>query len=92
MCVLQTCKDELILLPFDPLWANLRKDTSLVLSYREIQSVELADDLLNTVITIHSEEDDTRLTTQQKELSDLRTSGLLASQYAGDIKTGIRKT
>lgn len=86
LCVLQTCKDELILLPFDPLWANLRKDTSLVLSYREIQSVELADDLLNTVITIHSGEDDTRLTTQQKELSDLRTSGLLASQYAGGYK------
>ena len=83
LCVLQMCENELILLPFDPMWASLRKDTSLVLPYADIRSVELEEDLLNTVITIHTGEDDIRLSTQQKELSDFRTSGLHATQYAG---------
>lgn len=86
MCVLQMCQHELILLPFHPMWASLRKDVSLVLPYGEIQSVELEDDLLDTVITIHTEEDEIRLTTQQKELSDFRMSGLHATQYAGGYK------
>lgn len=86
MCVLQMCKNELILLPFDPVWTSLRKDVSLVLPYGDIQSVELADDLLNTLITIHTGEDDIRLTTQQKELSDFRMSGFHATQYAGGYK------
>lgn len=84
--VLQMCRHELILLPFD-LWSNLRKDASLVLPYGDIQSVELEDDLLNTVLTIRSGPDTIRLTTQQKALSDLRTSGIYASQYIiGDFK------
>ena len=83
---LQMCKHEVILLPFDPAWANLRKDVSLVLPYKDISSVELADDLLNTVITIHTTTDDIRLTTQQKELSDQRSSGIYAAQLAGGIK------
>ncbi len=86
MCVLQMCKDELVLLPFDPMWTSLRKDASLVLPYGEVQSVELADDLLNTIITIHTGKDDIRLTTQQKELSDFRMSGFHATQYAGGYK------
>ena len=74
--VLQLCKSEMILLPFDPMWTGLRKDVSLVLPYGEIQSVEVSDDLLNSVIAIRTGEDLIRLTAQQKELSDLRTSGL----------------
>lgn len=83
MCVLQMCENELILLPFDPTWASLRKDVSLVLPYGEIQSVELGDDLLNTVITIQTDDDEIRLTTQQAALSDFRATGLHATQYAG---------
>ena len=75
MCVLQMCENELILLPFDPVWTSLRKEATLVLPYEDIESVELADDLLNTVITI-----------QQKALSDFRMSGLHATQYAGGYK------
>lgn len=86
MCALQMCTNELILLPFDPMCTSLRKDASSVVPYGEIQSVELADDLLNTVITIHTGEDDIRLTTQQKELSNFRMSGLHATQYAGGYK------
>ena len=83
---LQMCEHELILLPFDPTWTSLRKDVSLILPYVDIQSVELKDDLLNTVITIRTGDDEIRLTTQQRALSDLRISGLYATQYAGGFK------
>ena len=86
MCVLQMCENELILLPFDPVWTSLRKEATLVLPYEDIESVELADDLLNTVITIRTDDDEIRLTTQQKALSDFRMSGLHATQYAGGYK------
>ena len=86
MCVLQMCKNELILLPFDPMWASLRKDVSLVLPYEKIQSVELGEDLLNTLITIQTDDDEIRLTTQQAALSDFRTTGLHATQYVGGYK------
>lgn len=84
--VLQMCEHEVILLPFDPVWTHLRSDVSLILPYGDIQSVELADDMLNTVITIRTGSDAIRLTTQQAALSDLRTSGLYATQYAGGFK------
>ncbi len=84
--VLQMCEHEVVLLPFDPTWTSLRKDTSLVLPYGDIRSVELGNDLLNTVITIRTGTDTIRLTTQQAALSDLRTSGLYATQYAGGYK------
>ncbi len=74
---LQLCKREMILLPFNPMWTSLQKDVSLVLPYGEIRSVEVSDDLLNTVIAIRTDTDLIRLTAQQKELSDLRMSGFL---------------
>ena len=84
--VLQMCEHEIVLLPFNTTWGNLRKDVSLVLSYGDIQSVELGDDLLNTVITIRIGSDVIRLTTQQAALSDLRSSGVYATMYAGSFK------
>ena len=84
--VLQMCEHEIILLPFNTTWGNLRKDVSLVLSYGDIQSVELEDVTFNTVITIRTGTDTIRLTTQQAELSDLRTSGYYASVFAGSFK------
>ena len=84
--VLQMCEHEIVLLPFNTTWGNLRKDVSLVLPYGDIQSVGLRDDLLNTVITIRTRSDTIRLTTQQAELSDLRSSGIYASIYAGFFK------
>ena len=84
--VLQMCEHEVVLLPFNTTWGNLRKDISLVLPYEDIQWVELKDDMLNTVITIRTESDTIRLTTQQAELSDLRSSGIYASIYSGFFK------
>ena len=84
--VLQMCEHEIVLLPFNTTWGNLRKDISLVLPYEDIQSVALEDDLLNTIITIRTDDDEIRLTTQQAELSDLRSSGIYASIYSGFFK------
>ncbi|MCI9192757.1 MAG: hypothetical protein HFE92_05070 [Acutalibacter muris] len=84
--VLQMCEHEIVLLPFNTRWGNLCKDVSLVLPYGDIQSVELRDNLLNTVITIRTGSDTIRLTTQQAELSDLRSSGVYATIYAGFFK------
>ena len=84
--VLQMCEHEIVLLPFNTTWGNLRKDISLVLPYEDIQSVELEDVKLNTVITIRTMSDTIRLTTQQAELSDLRSSGIYASIYSGFFK------
>lgn len=84
--VIQLCKTEMILLPFDPLWTNLKKDVSLVLPYQEIQTVTLADELFNTIITIQTATDTIRFLTQQGELSDWRSSGLYATQFLGGVK------
>ena len=72
--------------PFNTIWHNLRKDVSLVLPYGDIQSVELEDDMFNTVITIRTGTDTIRLTTQQAALSGLRSSGHFAVLYAGSFK------
>lgn len=84
--VLQMCENEMILLPFDPYWATLERGVSLVVPYAEIKSVKLVDDLLNVVIDIETNSGGVRLTTQQKELSDIRLSGIYASQYTGGYK------
>ena len=84
--VFQMCEHEIVLLPFNTTWGNLRKDVSLVLPYGDIQAVELEDDMLNTVITIRTGSDVIRLTTQQAALSDLRSSGVYATMYAGGAK------
>lgn len=84
--VLQMCEHEIVLLPFNTTWGNLRKDISLVLPYEDIQSVELGDNKLNTVITIRTGSDTIRLTTQQAALSDLRSSGRYAVLYAGSFR------
>lgn len=68
------------------MWATLERDISLVVPYSDIESVKLIDDLLNTIIDIETSSGSVRLTTQQKELSDVRLSGMYASQYAGGYR------
>ena len=84
--VLQMCEHEIVLLPFNTTWGNLRKDISLVLPYEDIQSVELEDVKFNTVITIRTRSDTIRLTAQQAALSGLRCSGRYAVLYAGSFR------
>ena len=86
VAVLQMCENELILLPFESFWGTLDRNVSLVVPYADIESVKLFDDLLNVVVDIETSTGDVRLTTQQKELSDLRLSGIYATQYADGYK------
>lgn len=86
VAVLQMCENELVLLPFDPAWATLERNVSLAVPYSEIESVKLVNDLLNVIIDIETCSGSVRLTTQQKELSDVRLSGIYASQYIGGYK------
>ena len=86
LAVLQMCENELILLPFESFWGTLDRNVSLVVPYADIESVKLFDDLLNVVVDIETSTGGVRLTTQQKELSDLRLSGIYATQYAGGYK------
>lgn len=86
VAVLQMCENELILLPFESFWGTLERDVSLVIPYADIESVKLINDLLNVVIDIETSSGAVRLTTQQKELSDLRLPGIYATQYAGGYK------
>ena len=86
VAVLQMCENELILLPFESFWGTLERDVSLVVPYADIESVKLTDDLLNVIIDIETSGGSVRLTSQQKGLSDIRLSGIYASQYAGGYK------
>lgn len=80
--VLQLCKNEVILIPFNQM-ATLKKEVVLQIPYSSIKSVNISEDILNYVITIETNTDVIRLTTQQKELSDLRSSGSLSVESIG---------
>ncbi len=75
--VLQICRDELVLVPFGRLDWGLKKDAALVIPFSEIMDVEIKEAALNYHITIRTEKDVITLSAQQKELSALRSSGML---------------
>lgn len=83
--VLQLCEHEIVLVPFNLMTLNmtLKKEELLAISYSKIKSVDISEDLLNYVISITTDTDIIRLSTQQKELSNLRASGSLTSKRAG---------
>ena len=76
--VLQLCKDELVLVPFSTITAGLKKEVTLQIPYSTIKSVAVTEDMLNYQIAITTDTDTIRLTAQQKELSDFRSTGMLA--------------
>ena len=80
--VLQLCKNEVILIPFNQV-ATLKKEVALQIPYSSIKSVNISEDSLNYVISIETDTDVIRLTTQQKELSNLRSSGILSVESKG---------
>ena len=74
---------ERVLLPFSALTAGIRREVSLRLPYDEIRRVTVSEDLLNYRIAIETGEGAVTLTAQQKELSDLRTAGMLSFYSEG---------
>ena len=81
--VLQICKDEILLIPFDSLAITLKKEVALEIPISSITSVEVVEDMLNYNIILQTENDKLILTVQQKELSDFRTAGMLALNSKG---------
>lgn len=76
--VLQLCRDELVLIPFSTFTLGLKKEVTLEIPYSTIKAVNVIEDMLNYQIVITTDTDTIRLTTQQKELSDFRTTAMLA--------------
>ncbi len=83
--VLQLCQNEIVLIPFNLMKMNMtfKKEEILRILYSSIKSIEITEDLLNYVVSITTDTDTIRLSTQQKELSNLRASGSLSAKKAG---------
>ena len=79
--LLQVCEEELVLLPFAAGLGGLKREVALEIPVTSIKSLEVTEYLLNYNIRIETDEDVLTLSVQQKELSDLRSSGLLASDW-----------
>lgn len=79
--VLQICRDELVLVPFGKLAWGLKKDVTLSLPFSEIKDIEVKKAGLNDYLTIRTEKDVITLSVQQKELSFLRSSGILGGSW-----------
>ena len=76
--VLQLCEDKIVLLPFSQLSLALKREVALEIPYGYIETVTVAEDGFNYLITITTSEDTIRLTAQQKELMGFRSSALLS--------------
>lgn len=81
--VLQMCEDSLVLLPFGRMSFMLKKDVALEIPYDRIHRVEVREDMLNYRIELDTEDGLLSLSTQQKELSEFRTSGTLSVGMSG---------
>lgn len=81
--VLQVCGESIVLIPFGKLFLDLKKEVALEIPFAKIHGVHVTEDLLNYRIELDTEEGIIRLSAQQKELSEFRTSGTLASGMVG---------
>lgn len=90
--VLQICKDDIILVPFSKLTMEMKikleKEAALVTPKASIKSVEVEESGFNYRIVITTDTDKITLTVQQKEISSIRSSGGLASEFT---KLGLLK-
>lgn len=80
--VLQLCEQELVLLPFSEITlAPIKKDAVLTIRTESVKKVEVKEAGFNFDIIIEMDDSTLTLTTQQKELSDIRSSGVLAIDW-----------
>lgn len=86
--VLQICEESIVLLPFDKLFCNLKKEVALEIPIDQIRAVNVVEDMLNYRIELETEEGKIMLSAQQEGLSELRSSGALATGMSG-LNLGI---
>lgn len=80
---LQMCENSLVLFPFGRMSMMLKKDVALEIPYDCIHKVEVKEDMLNYRIELETDDGLISLSTQQKELSELRHSGTLSVGMSG---------
>lgn len=81
--VLQLCKENLILLPFSALALIVKKEIALEIPYDTIIAAKTESNGLNYTIIIQTKTDELKLSAQQEEHSDFRSSGALTLDAQG---------
>ncbi|MDE7324110.1 MAG: hypothetical protein K2N73_15635 [Lachnospiraceae bacterium] len=70
------CKEQIVLIPYSSVWADVKKEVALELPYSAIVDVKVWETGLNYRIDIKLENEVIALSAQQAELSMLRSSGM----------------
>lgn len=81
--VLQLCAKELVLVPYAKMMGGLKREVAMEIPYETIESIDVSDSGFNYIVTIKTKQDELRLSVQQKELSDFRSSAFLAYEMFG---------
>ncbi len=79
--VLQICREEVVLVPFGKMTWGLKKEVALSIPFAQIKGIKIEKKGLNDYLTIETQDSVIRLSTQQKGLSDLRSSSYLGGQF-----------
>lgn len=77
--ILQVCENELVIIAISKWDAKVDDKPYLIIPFNKIQAVTVEENMFNYDIDISTEDGLMNFTTQQKELSSLRFSGMLAS-------------
>lgn len=77
--LLQICENEIVFLPIEFFTSKVKDQVHLEIPIDTIKNVTIEEVLFNYNIDIETETDIIELSTQQKELSGIRSSGILAS-------------
>lgn len=86
--VLQICRESIVLVPFGKLLLDLKKEVALEIPFDSIKAVSVSEDMLNYSIELDTDEGIITLSAQQKELSEFRSSGTLATGMSG-LNSGV---
>lgn len=81
--VMHLCEEALVLVPFSKWTAALEKKVALEIPRSTIRKATVREEYLNYRITLDTEDGVISLTAQQAELSEFRSSGLLAYGISG---------
>ena len=84
--VLQICREELVLVPYGKISWGLKKEVTMSIPFSDIQKIEVEPAGLNYHLIIDNKIVRNTLSTQQKELSDFRSSGLLGYEGSKNWK------
>lgn len=87
--ILQFCKNELIIAQLKGAGfgsGDIKDDAPLRIDFSTIKNISVEEKGFNYAITISCEDGDIDLSAQQKELSNLRTSGALSNENAWGTK------